>query len=106
MPNATITLGTQTIDVAPIPLGRLRKLIPAFNRAGRAFAAGQVEEEQLDDVFTVISAGTGKPVSELEDMPGTYSQLMQALDVVATVAGLKPEGPTQGEAVPGTRSPA
>lgn len=105
--DRTITLGTRVLPVAAMPLGQLRRFIPAFNRVGRAFALGAVEEAVFDDLFAILSLSTGLPVPELEAMPGTYMQMMAAVEVISDVCGLKPvEGPTSGEALPGTASPA
>lgn len=103
----TITLGATALPVAPLPLGQLRKFVPAFTRVGRAFALGNVEEAAFDDLFAILSLSTGRAVAELEAMPGTYVQLMAAVDVIADVCGLKPKEATpSGEALPGTASPA
>jgi len=89
MNDNTITLGTQSIEVAPIPLGRLKKLLPAFNRAGMALKVGRLDEVVFDDIVLVLSAGTGKAVEEVETFPATIDQLSVALAVVAKVAGLE-----------------
>ncbi|KRB18648.1 hypothetical protein [Rhizobacter sp. Root16D2] len=95
--NDTITLGEQTIEVAPIPLGRLKKLLPAFNRAGLAFKNGRLDEVVFDDIVLVLSAGTGKTVEEVELLPATMEQLSAALEVVAKVAGLETKVGAMGE---------
>jgi len=106
--NDTIILGEQTIEVAPIPLGRLKKLLPAFNRAGLAFKSGRLDEVVFDDIVLVLSAGTGKSIEEVEAMPATIEQLSVALEVVAKVAGLETKVNALGEgaaslaALPGT----
>ena len=89
MNENTITFGEQTIEVAPIPLGRLKKLLPAFNRAGMAFKNGRLDEVVFDDIVLVLSAGTGMTVPEVEALPATIEQLSVALEVVAKVAGLE-----------------
>jgi hypothetical protein len=100
--NDTILLGEQTIEVAPIPLGRLKKLLPAFNRAGLAFKNGRLDEVVFDDIVLVLSAGTGMSVEEVELLPATMEQLSAALEVVAKVAGLETKvaglGAAMGEA--------
>lgn len=106
--NDTIILGEQTIEVAPIPLGRLKKLLPAFNRAGMAFKNGRLDEVVFDDIVLVLSAGTGLTVTQVEELPATIEQLSVALEVVAKVAGLETKVAGLGEAlassavVPGT----
>ena len=98
-----IILGEQAIEVAPIPLGRLKKLLPAFNRAGVAFKNGRLDEVVFDDIVLVLSAGTGMSVEEVELLPATMEQLSDALEVVAKVAGLETKvsalGPSVGAAV-------
>jgi hypothetical protein len=97
--NDTILLGEQTIEVAPIPLGRLKKLLPAFNRAGLAFKNGRLDEVVFDDIVLVLSAGTGLTVPEVEELPATMEQLSAALEVVAKVAGLETKVTGLGAAV-------
>ena len=97
MNDNTITLGEQTIEVAPIPLGRLKKLLPAFNRAGMAFKNGRLDEVVFDDIVLVLSAGTGLTVPEVEALPATMDQLSAALEVVAKVAGLDTKVAAMGE---------
>jgi hypothetical protein len=107
MSTHTITLGAVALPVEAIPLGRLRKIVVTFNAVGRAFAHGAVDDAVLDQVFQLLSLGTGKPVAELEEMPGTYPQLLEAVNVIAEVCGLRPkEGDAPGEARPGIASPA
>lgn len=102
-----ITLGAAQLPVAALPLGKLRKVLPAFNRIGAAFAAGMVTETVLDEVFTLLALATGLPVAQLEEMPGTYPQLLAAVATVADVCGLQPRETPAGNVVPGmTPSPA
>ena len=108
-----ITLGQRTLAVRPLPLGKLRRLVPAFNRAGRAFALGSADDAAFDDVFAILSEATELPVKDIEAIPGTWQQLMAAIDTVAGVCGLKkPDderqgAPDAGEARPGaSASPA
>lgn len=108
MSNHTIDLGGQQHSIAAIPLGNLRRLVPAFHRAGRSFATGQIEESTFDDIFSIISLATGLPVAEVEAMPNVeVPQLMAAVEAIADVCGLKPKGgQPPGEARPGSASPA
>lgn len=107
MSDRTITIGSQVLPVAPIPLGTLRKIVVTFNTVGRAFAQGVVDEAVFDQVFQLLALGTGKTVAEIEAMPGDYPQLLEAVNVIADVCGLQPKGGTPpGEAMPGTASPA
>ena len=104
-----ITLGERTFPVRPLPLGKLRRLMPAFNRAAQAFAADKADDAAFDDVFAILSEAIEVPAAEIEAMPGTWAQLVNAISLVAEVSGLKrTEGegaPDAGEARPGT-SPA
>lgn len=86
----TVQLGEKTFQVSPIPLGRLKKLLPAFNRCGIAFSGGVVDEKALDDLFLCLQFGLNVPVAELEDIPATVTDLLHALEAVAEVTGLKP----------------
>lgn len=106
MEKQTITLGEASLDISAVPLGRLKQLVPSFNRAGRAFILGTVDEAAMDDVVKVLAAGTGLTVAQIEAMPATFPQLMEAVDKIATVCGLKPKGPEKGEGNPGAAFPA
>lgn len=92
MSTAThITLGGTTVEVRPIPLGRLRVLLPAFNRAAIAFAAGTLDERAIDDTIQCIAAGCGLSVEQVDAMACTMPELISALEVIAEVAGIKPK---------------
>jgi len=107
MSDRTITIGTQVLPVAAIPLGTLRKIVTTFNAVGRAFALGVVDESVFDQVFQLLALGTGKTVAEIEAMPGDYRQLLDAVNTIADVCGLQPKGGgVPGEAMPGAASPA
>lgn len=100
MTDKTIVIGGQKIAVKPIPLGLLRKVVPAFNRVGAAFAAGAVGEDVIGDCVVIIAAGIGKAPEEVEQMPMGFDELPQALEVIAEVAGLKPSEAQPGELGP------
>jgi hypothetical protein len=100
MTEKTIVIGGQTVAVKPIPLGVLRKVVPAFNRVGVTFASGAVDEAVISDCVFIIAAGIGKPVEEVEQMPMGFDELPAALEVIAEVAGLKPAGEQPGEPAP------
>lgn len=104
-----IVLGTRTLAVRAIPLGKLRRLVPAFNRAGKAFAFGSADDAAFDDIFAILSEATELPVADIEAIPGTWPEIMAAIETVADVCGLKPKkeegAPDAGEARPGP-SPA
>lgn len=92
----TVQLGGETFEASPIPLGRLRKLLPAFNRAGIAFAGGTIDEKAFTDLFDVLHHGLGIPHDKLESLPATMPELIAALQTVADVAGLR-AAPEDGE---------
>lgn len=98
MDDPKITLGGKAYPVNPIPLGRLKKLVPAFARAGQAFARGEVTDAAMDDMVTVISAGIGIEVAKVEEIPATMDELKNALPVISEVAGLKPPEAPEGNA--------
>ena len=89
----TITIGTQQFTVSRPPLGALRKVVPAFTRMAHSFEGGEIDEEAFADVFTVLAIGTGKPVAELQEMPGTFAQIMAGVEAIADVCGLKRRAP-------------
>ena len=88
-----ITIGTQQFTVSRLPLGALRKVVPAFTRLARCFEGGEIDDEAFADVFTVLAIGTGKPVAELQEMPGTFAQIMAGVEAIADVCGLKRRAP-------------
>lgn len=104
-----ITLGTVAIPVPPIPLGRVRKLPVVCNRIYKAFALGIMDDAVSDDIVLVISLGIGKPVAEIDEMPATFEQLQQAVEVITEVAGLQRKDAgkavSEGEALPPAEIP-
>lgn len=110
--SVVIVLGERALPVQPLPLGKLRRLVPAFNRAARAFGLGAPDDSAFDDIFAILCEATGCPAAEIEAIPGgTWPQLMAAIDTVAIACGLKPQekgegAPDPGDALPGNPSPA
>jgi len=100
MTEKTIVIGGQAVAVKPMPLGTLRKVLPAFNRVGAAFKQGAVDEAVFDDCVTIIAAGIGKSAEEVEQMPMSFDELPRVLEVIAGVAGLKPAEAQPGEPAP------
>lgn len=96
-----IVLAGQTRTVSPMPLGRLKAVIPAFNRAGKAFACEIIDEATMEDIVTIVAGGLGISPQEAEMIPASMAELVVAVDVIAEVSGLKPppEGSPSGEAV-------
>lgn len=86
--NKAIVLGGQSFEIGAIPLGRLRKLLPALSRASIAFHSGAIQEAQFDDVADVLAAVLGKTVEEVEALPMTLPEIAEAMAVAAEVSGL------------------
>lgn len=108
MDAPSITLGTRKLAIDAIPLGRLKKLVPAFSRAGRAFAFGNVDDATMDEVMGILSLATGVTVEELDNIPSAdYAQITVAIEAISAVCGLKPKDDDKpGKAVPGADTPA
>ena len=98
--NNIITLGGVEHTVSPIPLGRLKIVLPALNRAARVFESGIITESALSDVAIVIANAIGLSQEEVEGMAVDMPEIIQALDVIAQVSGLKPREPELGEPSP------
>ncbi len=96
----TIVLGGQSFEIDAIPLGRLRKLLPALSRASVAFSAGALTETQFDDVADVLAAVLGKTIEEVEAMPMDLNEIAKAMEVAAKVSGLVAKAVDTGEALP------
>lgn len=100
MNEKTIVIGGQTVEIKPMPLGVLRKVLPAFNRVGIAFRTGQVDEHVIDECVLIIAAGIGKPIGEVELMYMGFDEIPAALEAIGELAGLKPAGEQPGEPAP------
>lgn len=90
MTTRTVTIGGSTFEVAPFSLGRLRKLIPLFNRVAVAFGSGMVDDAAFGELLEILGLAIGRTPAELEEMPATMAELMKAFETIADVAGLKP----------------
>lgn len=101
--DATIQLGQEAFTVRPFPLGVLRSILPAMDRASRGLASGLVDEAAFDDIVTVLAHALDKPKDELMALPATVPQLADAILTIARVCGL--EARPEGEPAPGTLSP-
>jgi hypothetical protein len=101
MTNKTIVLGGREIPVQELTFAQLKRLLPAINRVARAMSIGEMNETAMDDMGTVLSAGTGLPQSELDALPIKGHELAAAFQAVVDVAGLghKEGGAQSGEAV-------
>ena len=98
MTTRTVTIGGVSFEVAPFTLGRLRKLIPLFNRVAAAFGGGSVDDASFGELMEILGLAIGKTPAELEDMPATMAELMEAFAIIADVAGLKPAEDGAGNA--------
>lgn len=103
--SKTIILGGASHEVNAVPLGRLKVLIPALTAFSQSVAAmattAQLTERDLDHAIKAIAAGLGKSPAEVEQMPATMDELINAIAVLADVSGLAAKGEQPGEARPG-----
>jgi hypothetical protein len=106
MTDRTITLGGIQLVVAPIPLGRLKRLLPTFCRVGAGLEAKRFDEATIGGLIEIIADGTGKTIDEVEAIPATLHELVIALGVVAEVAGLIERGAAPGGAPPAAAAPS
>jgi hypothetical protein len=90
MTTRTVTIGGTSFEVAPFSLGRLRKLIPLFNRVAFAFGNGSIDDAVFGELLEILGLAIGRTPAELEEMPSTMAELMKAFETIADVAGLKP----------------
>ncbi len=106
MNQASIKLGGQDYPVGPIPLGRLKCLMPAlsaFSRAVTRLGVQDLTEADMANGIAALAAGMGKTVAEVEDIPGvSFVEVMEAVNVLAIVAGLVAKAGDPGETVPGS----
>lgn len=106
MSDTKIILGSREFAVEAVPLGRLKRLVPSLTAFSRAVALlgteREMSEADMDHAVKAISAGLGISVEEVEAMPATLEQLIDAVGVLAQVSGLTPKGDVpSGEAMPG-----
>lgn len=103
MSDVTITLGGREIPAQELNFAQLKRLLPAINRVARAMTLGDLDESAMDDMGTVLSAGTGLPMGELDTLPIRGHELAAAFQFIVTLAGLGPkeEDAKPGEAVAG-----
>lgn len=106
MPDKTITLGDQQYTIAALPLGKLKKVLPAVSSVAiamsKAQAVGELEEDAFESIAVAIAVSIGKTVQEVEAMVIQPSQLIDAVLAISEVCGLVgKQGPQAGETVPG-----
>lgn len=99
---STILLGGREVTVEAVPLGRLKRLLPAFGRLGPAFSTGVIDEASMDDLVVVLAEATGLPVADIEQMTVRVSELVEALPIIAQTMGLVETA--QGKDQPATGS--
>lgn len=99
-----ITLGGKAFEVAPPPLKRLKRLIPAISALSVAIAnAGarfELTDADLQHVTKMLSAALDKPEAEVDEMPMDMAEISDAILTLAEVAGLTPKGDMVGEGLP------
>lgn len=97
-----VILGGEEFTVTPRPLGKLKVLLPALNRATQAmFSGAALTEEAFGDVAKALAATLDKTVEEVEALPMTFEEIGAALAVAARVSGLTGKDGGPGEARPG-----
>jgi hypothetical protein len=105
MNQASIKLGGQDYPVGPIPLGRLKRLMPALSAFSRSVARlgfQDLSEADMANGIDALAAGLDKPVAEVEAMPATFVEIVEAVNVLAIVAGLVAKAGDPGETAPGS----
>lgn len=88
----TISLADQDFEVPPIPLGRVKLLIPAINRVANGFAQTEIQQQAFDDAILCISIALQKPINEIEALPASFPQLISAIQTITQALGLEEKG--------------
>lgn len=106
MTDKTITLGDQQYTIAALPLGKLKKVLPAVTQVAVAMnkvrSIGHMDESAMDSMTVAIATSIGKTVDELDAMVIQPEQLIDAVLAISEVCGLvAKQGPQEGETVPG-----
>jgi hypothetical protein len=106
MSEKTITLGGQPFTITALPLGKLRKVIPAISHVSvamsRVSADSMLDEAVFSSVAVALSVCLGKTLDEVEAMPMSLDEIIQAVTAIAEVCGLAAKPAASGEAQPGT----
>jgi hypothetical protein len=105
----TVTIGDKTFPIAPLRLGRLRKVWPQITALSTMGSAALPSSEQMDAMIVVVHAGIAAAdeavtlevftahVDELE-FAGIL-ELAKAFKSIGEISGLKQApGPSSGEA--------
>lgn len=93
--STIIILGGTEYTIAPPPFGLLKKIIVAFNRAS---SAGLGTDAGLDAISSVLALMIGKTSEEMDALPITMSDIINAMDKVPQVLGLVKKDTLSGEA--------
>lgn len=108
MTEKTITLGGQPFQVRPLPLGKLKKVIPAvsaFSIACAQVASGvPLDESDFDVAAVAIAESLGMSVEEVNQMPAQLHEVIEAITAIAAVCGLAAVGGTKPGESQGTSS--
>ena len=96
--TTAITLGGRAFPVAPITLGRMRTVAPAFTRIGIDTPDGMAA--QITVIHAAVSAAD--PSVKLEDLDAltgvTFEELKAAVETISVMIGLGKKAPAPGEA--------
>lgn len=95
-----VNLSGREYVVAPMPLGRLKIMLPAFNRASRVFETGSFTEAAMSDVAVVLATAFNITQEEAEALPVMMDELLVVLGAIAEVSGLIPRAAAAGELQP------
>lgn len=90
----TITLAGQAFEIAPLPFGKLRKLLSSFNLMVRA---GMESDRSLAEAAKVFALLIDKTPDEVDAMAITMTELVAALGVIPGLCGIE-QGAASGEA--------
>lgn len=109
MTTKTITLGDASFTIAALPLGRLKRALPAVSAVAvamsKAASIGSLSEDTFDKIAEALSAALDIPVDQVNQIVMTPDQAIEAVLAISEVCGLAKKGQDLGEAQPGI-SPA
>lgn len=92
-----IQLGDTQLVINPIPLGRVKLLMPAINRAVVGFQQNEVTEETMGNALLCVALATDKEVTEIEAIPAPFTDLTSAIETITEVLGLVKKVEVAGE---------
>ena len=93
-----ITIARRVFALRPLTLGQLRVVLPAFARA-----AGLAKEEAIDAAIDILVAALSRDTPDITravllEMEMLPAELILAIDAIARLSGLVPQGDAPGEA--------